>query len=201
MQRLYLLFSLLLIVLSPVLASAAEDRQADHEALRELLNISSEALNTGNLDLLKPVLSAEHFTIVTVDSQRFDSLEGFSNYWKQLFESEDALLERIEVDPTADSETQFLAENVGIVGGKSTETYHFTDGDVVAMQTRWSAVTIKEGEDWKLASIHFSASILDNPLLDLAKQKMLQYVVIAALVGLFLGLVLMGIFRARKTAG
>ncbi len=201
MQRISIVFSLLLVSLLTIQPSTANDREADHEALRKIMKISSEALNSGNLDLLKPVLSAEHFSIVTVDSQRFDSLEAFSAYWNQLFVGENALLERIEVDPTADSETEFIAENVGVVGGTSTETYHFTDGDVIPMKTRWSAVTIKEGDDWKLARIHFSANILDNPLLDLAKQKMIQYVIIVFLAGLVLGLLLMGIIRRKKSTG
>lgn len=201
MQRLHLIFSILLMALSPINTSIADEREADHAALREIMKISSEALNTKNLELLKPILSTQRFTITTVDGQKFDSLEAFSSYWKALFEGEEALLERIEVDPIADRKTEFLAENVGLVEGTSTETYHFTDGDVISMQTRWSAVTIREGEDWKLASIHFSANILDNPLLDVAKQKMTQYVIAAALAGLVLGLILMGVFRGKKAAG
>ena len=138
MRRLKLLLSILLIALSPINASAAEEREADHEALREILKISSEALNTNNLDLLKSILSSKRFTILTVDNQKFNSLDAFSNYWMQLFEGEDALLKRIEVDPTADNKTEFLADNVGVVEGTSTETYHFTDGDVVS---RWSDTT------------------------------------------------------------
>ncbi|MDH3219634.1 MAG: nuclear transport factor 2 family protein [Gammaproteobacteria bacterium] len=201
MQRLHLIFSILLMALSPINTSIADEREADHAALREIMKISSEALNTKNLELLKPILSTQRFTITTVDGQKFDSLEAFSSYWKALFEGEEALLERIEVDPIADRKTEFLAENVGLVEGTSTETYHFTDGDVISMQTRWSAVTIREGEDWKLASIHFSANLLDNPLLDVAKQKMTQYVIAAALAGLVLGLILMGVFRGKKAAG
>ena len=189
------------MALSPINTSIADEREADHAALREIMKISSEALNTKNLELLKPILSTQRFTITTVDGQKFDSLEAFSSYWKALFEGEEALLERIEVDPIADRKTEFLAENVGLVEGTSTETYHFTDGDVISMQTRWSAVTIREGEDWKLASIHFSANLLDNPLLDVAKQKMTQYVIAAALAGLVLGLILMGVFRGKKAAG
>ncbi len=201
MQRINTLISLLLLALFTAQPSTADEREADHEALREIMKISSEALNSGNLDLLKPVLSREFFSIVTVDSQRFDSLEAFSAYWNQLFGGESALIERIEVDPTADSKTEFIAENVGVVGGTSTEKYHFTDGDVIPMQTRWSAVVIKEGDGWKLARIHFSANILDNPLLDLAQQKMIQLVIAGILAGLIAGLVLMGIFRRKTSAG
>lgn len=201
MQGLHLIFPILMMALSSINSSIADEREADHAALREIMKISSEALNTKNLELLKPILSTQRFTITTVDSQKFESLEAFDSYWSALFEGEKALLKRIEVAPTADRLTEFVAENVGLVEGVSTETYHFTDGDVIPMQTRWSAVTIREGKDWKLASIHFSANILDNPLLDAAKQRMTQYIIAAALAGLVLGLILMRLVWGRKTAG
>lgn len=189
------------MALASINAAHADEREADHAALREIMKIATEALNTKNLELLKPVLSSKRFTITTVDNQKFESLEDFSNYWKELFEGEGARLVRIAVDPTADRKTEFLADSVGVVEGVSTETYHFTDGDVISMQTRWSAVTTREGDDWKLASVHFSANLLDNPLLDAAKKKITQYVIAAAIAGLLLGLILMRVFRGQKTAG
>jgi len=43
---------------------AAQDHEADHEALRKIRAVAEEAINTNNLDLFKPHL-ADHFTIVT----------------------------------------------------------------------------------------------------------------------------------------
>lgn len=200
MRQVALLMMLVLIGLPPINASAQEARQADHEALRGILKTSKEALNSKNFDLLKPLLAKENFTIITVDNQKFTSLEKFSKYWDKLLKGNDAVLKDIQIDPSADSTTEFLADNVGVVDGTSNETYHFKDGDVRTMQTRWTAVVKQEDGAWKIVKVHFSSNVLDNPLLNAAKQAVERYALIAAIAGFAFGALVMGFLRRRKTA-
>lgn len=200
MRQVALLMMLIFVGLLPVSALAQEERHADHEALRGILKTSKEALNSKNFDLLKSVLAKEHFTITTVDNQKFTSLEEFSKYWDKLLKGNDAVLKDIQIDPSADNATEFLADNIGVVDGTSNETYHFKDGDVRSMQTRWTAVVKLEDGVWKIAKIHFSSNILDNPLLNDVKQALERFVLIAAIAGFALGALVMGFLRRRKTA-
>ena len=195
-----LFMMLVLVGLAPISASAQEDRHADHEALQEILKTSKEALNSKNFDLLKPILAKEHFTIITVDNQKFTSLEAFEKHWDMLLKGNDAVLEDIKIDPVADSATEFLTDNVGVVDGTSNETYHFKDGDVRTMQTRWTAVVKQEDGAWKIVKVHFSSNLLDNPVLNAAKQAAERYVLMAAIAGFAVGALIMGFLRRRKAA-
>jgi ketosteroid isomerase-like protein len=187
----------LAIVLNSALAQApAEERPADHAALREILAKGTEALNTGNFDAIASVLHPA-FTIITVDNQKLVGLEPFREYWKGLFEGDKALLQKIEVHPEADELTRFVADNVGIVYGTSNDTYTFRDGAKRTMRTRWSAVLEKDGEAWKLVNVHFSASILDNPVVDIAKNRAMKLAAGTAVAGLLLGLLIMGFLRRK----
>jgi ketosteroid isomerase-like protein len=154
------------------------------EALRSLRETATKALNTNDLNLVVPVLH-EKFSIITVDGKSFSSLQAFRTYWEGLFVGEKRPLKKIEVDAQADTLTEFLDDSTGVLHGTSNDRYHFTDGDIIPMKTRWTAVVHKDKGGWKLVTIHFSADLMDNPVLDMAK----SFATKAALGGLVAGII------------
>jgi ketosteroid isomerase-like protein len=191
-----LIFALTLVVSGSALA---EERQEDHDALRAMLRTATEALNSQNFDLIQPLLH-ENFTIITVDNQKFTTLDDFRTYWNGLFAGDIPLLQRIEVNAVADDLTTFLDESTGVVHGTSRDTYYFTDVGVREMPTRWTAVVQKADGDWKLVKVHFSANILDNPVLDAAKASTIKLAGLALLVGIILGAGIVYLVKRRNGA-
>ncbi len=188
-------YGLLLCLLA--LPALAQEREADHEALRAILQQGAQALNTRNFDAIPPLLHPQ-FTIITVDNRKFTTLDAFKAYWNGLFEGEDPVLERIEARPVADALTEFVGDDVGVAHGTSDDVYHFLDGDVRSMPTRWTAVVARDAGVWKLVKLHFSANVLDNPVLDATRDGALR---ITAAVGaglLVVGLVAGFLFGRRR---
>jgi len=180
-------------------SALAEERQADHDALRAMLSTATEALNSQNFDLVQPLLH-ENFTIITVDNQKFTTLDEFRTYWNGLFTGDIPLLQRIEVNAVTDDLTTFLDESTGVVHGTSLDTYHFSDVGVREMPTRWTAVVQKADGEWKLVKVHFSANLLDNPVLDAAKASTMKLAGLALLGGIFLGAVIVYLIKRRNGA-
>jgi uncharacterized protein (TIGR02246 family) len=174
----------------------AEERKADHDALRAILAKSAEALNTRKLESVADVVHPG-FTVITVDNQKLVGLDALKKYYAGLFEGPNAVLSKLEVKPVADELTRFVSETSGVVYGVSDDTYTFRDGDVRTMKTRWSAVVQRDGEAWKLVNVHFSANLLDNPMLDAAKGYAQRMMWVAGAVGLVLGAVLVTMLRRR----
>lgn len=174
----------------------AEERKADHDALRAILAKSADALNTRKLDSVAGLLHPG-FTVITVDNQKLVGLDALKKYYANLFDGPNALLTRLEVKPVADELTRFVSDTSGVVYGESDDTYNFRDGDVRTMKTRWSAVVQKDGDAWKLVNVHFSANLLDNPMLDAAKGYAKRMMWIAGIVGLAIGALLMLLLRRR----
>lgn len=172
--------------------------EADHEALRDLLSKSTQALNEQKFDELRPLLD-DKLTVITLDNKKYNSLEEFKAYWDSMFKGDKPTLKSVTIKPVADEKTFFPAPNVGIVDGTAEETYHFTDGDVKTIQTRWSAVVHKDNNQWKIMNIHFSGSILDNPVLTALKSYLYKIAGGSALIGLILGF-LLGKGMCRKKA-
>lgn len=182
---------------SPAIAG---ERDADHEALRGIMKTSSEALNSGDFDKLAPVLSSNNLTVVTVDNQKFKNLADFKAYWEKTFNGPTSVLKSVKVEPTADAASVFIGDNVGVADGTSKETYTFRDGDVRDMTTRWTAVLEKEESGWKISQIHFSANILDNPVLSAAKRAAGGNIFLPAGIGFALGALIFGLLGRKKTA-
>jgi len=181
-------------------AAVSESRTADHDALKKLLVTTSTAINTQKFDTLKPFLAKDNLTVITVDGQKFGSLDAFQDYWKKLFENKITNLDRIEVNPVPDGDTEFVSENVGICHGTSNDKYYFKGGDVRTMPERWTAVVLKEGPTWKVSRIIFSANIMDNPVVTALKDRMQNYLLIAGACGLLLGGVTGWLLGQKKKA-
>ncbi len=199
MENYRILFNLLfavLLFLIPGRGMLAEERHEDHEALRALMRTAIEALNSRNLDLLAPSIYS-NFVLITVDNQKLTSLDALKNYWNGLFSGDKPLLKQIEVRPKADELTVFLSDTTGVTNGASEDVYHFTDGDVRIMQSRWTVVVQKNNDRWQIARVHFSADITDNPLLEATRRQAYRLVGMAAGAGLVVGIGLMWLLRRR----
>ncbi len=178
---------------------ALEERKTDHDALRALLAKSATALNTRKLDSMADELHPG-FTVITVDNQKLVGLNALKNYYSELFDGPKAILEKLETRPVADEVTQFVDATTGVAYGVSNDIYRFKDGDTRTMKTRWSAVVVKEGDVWKLVNVHFSANVLDNPLLDTLRAQTQKLALLAGAAGLIIGALLMALLRRRPRA-
>jgi ketosteroid isomerase-like protein len=179
-------------------AYAQEERSQDHDQLRTLLKRGAEALTTRQLDAITPYLHPE-FTLVTVDNRKLKGTDELQQYWNELFDGEAPLLKTVEVRPEADQLTTFLDDDSGVVYGTSNDRYTFADGDVREMTSRWSAVVQKDDDTWKLVSVHFSSNLLDNPVIDAAKNAARRMAIIAGIAGLLAGLVIGFVLRRRSS--
>ena len=196
MWRILRAICFVLAVWLPASPVAAGDREADHEALRAILRVGSEALNSGEFDGLGRLLHQD-FVVVTVDNRKFTTIEGFRDYWSSLLKGDQRSIDRIVVRPVADELTHFLRDDVGLVQGVSNDTYHFRDRDVREMTTLWTAVVAREDGVWKLVRLHLSANVLDNPVIEALKAGLLRALVGASIGCLLLGLVI-GFFVGRR---
>lgn len=192
----------LVVVLSLLLAfslfaqSPAEERHADHEELRALLRAGTQALNARQIDALAP-LFARQFVITTVDGRTFRDLAAFKAYIDQLYGTQ---VQKIDFRPEAAELTQFVGPDTGLSWGKSDDTYTFKDGDVRTMTSRWTATVTREDGRWKVAALHISANILDNPVVDATRRWVWIAAAIALAIGLLLGFVLRALTARRASS-
>ncbi|MEO8021727.1 MAG: nuclear transport factor 2 family protein [Polaromonas sp.] len=81
---------------------------------------------------------------------------------------------------------------VAMAHGTSDDAYEFQGGMRLAIVTPWSATLVRQDGEWRIASLHFSFNLFDNPLLNAARFS----VIVASGIGLVCGL-LTGVLYMR----
>jgi ketosteroid isomerase-like protein len=187
----------MLILMASVAASGsalADNRQQDHNAIVQTRELALQAINTRDFSKIKPYLHPT-FTITTVDNHIFSSADEFEKYWNQQLSGP---VKAIDLSVKVDAPTTFLSTETGVAHGDASSTFHFADGNVRGMAMRWTAVMQKSKDKWTIQSLHFSANLLDNPVLGTAQQLGLYLAIGTGVGGLLLGGAVMAIISRRK---
>ena len=185
-------------MLASAAAGAAESEQdkKDHEELRGLLKIFTQAFNTRQLDGLIPLLH-RNFSVTMVNQDVVTTPQELKGYLDKQFNGPNAPLKDVKTQPEADVLTTFVEGRIGINRGNSTDTYTLKDGRVVTIKTRWTGTAIKDEGKWKVLNAHIGLNILDNPILDAAEALKYIWGGAGIAIGLLLGILGM-LFLRRK---
>jgi len=150
--------------------TAAPDREADHEALRQLRGDFMAAISRQDMPTVMTFLAKE-FVITSVDQAVVTNREELAAYYDRMFKAKEAPIAKMEVSAEADVLTRFLGENAGYCYGSALATYTLTDGRVLRIKERWTAVLLKEDGEWKVAAAQRGVNFLDNPILRAARMS------------------------------
>lgn len=151
----------LVFAMAPVVP--AQNREPDHQALRQLLVSMQKAINSNDLKSLEPFL-ARGFVFTGVDQTLVTNAAGMAAYFGRMVRP-DAPVARVEMAPQAGALTRFVGPDAGYCFGTSLDTYTLKDGRKFRIPSRWTAVVVREGGAWKAAAIHLGVNFLDNPVL------------------------------------
>ena len=189
--------SLCFIMAIAATSALAEDRQQDHDELRQMLKTATDAMNSKNLDALAPLFYTK-FSITTVDQKLFTNLADFKAYYEGLYNGDKAPLKSIVFKPEADALTEFVGDNIGLSHGTSTDTYTFSDGDTRVMTSRWTATVFKDNGKWKILNLHIGADLLTNPVVSTLKSYVYKAGIGAGLGGLIVGFAVAWFLRGKR---
>lgn len=169
-----------------VAAAESEQDKKDHDELRALLKLFTDAFNTRNLDPLLPHLHKD-FSVTMVNQDVVTTAADLKGYIDKQFNAPGSPLKDVKIEPQADILTVLFDGRFGINRGSSTDTYTLSDGRVFKLQTRWTGTAIHDEGKWKVLNAHVGLNILDNPILDATEQLKWIWGASGALGGLVIG--------------
>ena len=143
---------------------AGVNREADHQALRELKTKVATAVSHQDLKTLMTCF-AKDFALTLVDQTVITNEASLAAYYARMFTDKEALISKLETTVDADILTRFTDANTGYCYGGGLDAYTLKDGRVFKIKNRWTAVVVKEGGTWKAAAVHVGVNFLDNPVL------------------------------------
>jgi ketosteroid isomerase-like protein len=170
--------------------------EADHEALRQLKVDLVAAVNAQDFGALGRLVN-EPFASTVITQDHFTDLDSAKEYFNQLFTRPELKMASVKLQADADALSTIFTGTFALTTGTTIETYTLADGRVFDMQGRWTAVTVKDGDDWKLAGFHDGTNFLDNPVINTVERGVIKSGLVAASAGLVVGL-LGGWFIGRR---
>ena len=115
-----------------------------------------------------------------------------------MLHSKNAILAKIIINPKGDGPPVFFGEKVAFNTGSSSDTYITKSGDEVVIDTRWTSTLLKENGKWKLFRLHAGGDILDNPLINAAKENLYIFGGVGIAIGFIVGFFIAKVGGSRK---
>jgi ketosteroid isomerase-like protein len=153
-------------------ADPAPDIEANHQALRELRKNVVDAVNGQDIDKLISFFS-KTFVFTTVTQEVLTTDKAAKDFYYRMLGSDDSPVKTLTVDPEADILTYFLSDDIGYCYGISKDSYTLRrNGRIIEIQSRWTAVVIKEDNQWKISVVHLGVDFVNNPILEASSMSL-----------------------------
>jgi hypothetical protein len=112
---------------------------------------------------------------------------------------ENSIVKEINADLQVDELAILHGGDTAIAWGTLGDKYKLRAGDEFAMNSRWSATLVKQGDQWLVASAHASVDAFNNEILRQAAGKIALWVGGGALaLGIVLGVVAAAFMKLRR---
>ncbi|HMW77220.1 MAG: SgcJ/EcaC family oxidoreductase [Betaproteobacteria bacterium] len=156
-------------------------RIEDRQALRVLLDRMEKATASLDIDTATSLMHPD--AIVTWQNAEVSKgHEQIRAYYARMVKGSNPIVKGYSVKAALGGPATFYGDTA-IAWGTTVETFELSDGLKFTLNANWSTTIVKQGGEWKIAALHFSTNLFDNPLLKNAE----RFAWIAGLLGLLAG--------------
>lgn len=190
--------ALMLACFIPAVAFA-QAQTAEGSAPAELQRLRDgliAAINKGDLDGALKFLDT-NCVITWHNAEVSRGRQGVRDFYNRVMTGPSRIVNSFHCDVNVDGFTSFSGTNTGICFGSADERFKLSNGRNLNVKGRWTATLIKENGQWLVASLHVSANLFNNVMLDLAKKAAGVGCAVCFVVGVLLGWL---VSRRRKPA-
>lgn len=184
-MRVFILFFMLISLLGGMNLQAEEKHTTDRVQLKKLLTDIELALNQADIEQLISYLH-DDVVVTFLNAEVARGIPAVRRYFEKTMVGENALLADYHTQAKISAPAIFF-DNVALAQGSAQDEFTLSDGIVLPVDTLWSASMVKQGEQWKVAQLHFSSNLFDNALLTSVEKSIMIFSAIAAFIGLLIG--------------
>lgn len=194
--------ALFMLVSAGTITAAAQDMtpqetEAIHNELRALRDRAVAALKARDPDALMNELT-DDIAFTAMNNEVVHGKQAAVEYYERMMEGASSIVQEMDVSVEPDVMSLLYGDGKTAVStGDSVAYFKIRGGLEFTAPLRWTATLVDEGDGWKIASMHFSSNIFDNPI-DAGIARYLWLLLgAAALIGLVVGFLLGRLRRAR----
>lgn len=146
-------------------AGMTPEEAAAHEGLRSLRDRLVAAVNAKNPDAILADLDND-ILFTAMNNEVVHGKEAASAYYAKMLVGSQRIVKDMSLTVAVDDLSILLADGkVAMAAGSSVAKFDMMVGDSFEVPLRWTATLNNTETGWKVASIHFSANMFDNPLM------------------------------------
>lgn len=168
------IFAALLLCLSNSWAAtmpaldATAGRPEDRQQLRVLLGNVESAISSLQVE---EVIKLMHPDVI-VTWQNAEVSRGpdqIRAYYNRMMKGSAPIVKKFSTQATLGGNAAFYGDTA-IAYGTTVDNFELMEGLNFTLRGNWSTTVVKTDGQWKIAALHFSTNLFDNPLLNKAKQ-------------------------------
>jgi len=174
-------------------ATTRADEASDRDTLRSMLGAVEQAINdrdvTNVLDFFTPTS-----IVAFPDSTVHTGPQEVQTYFDKMLGTSDSVLTDIKSNATLSGPASFYGPDTAVAHGTLLGQLNFRGGADIKLESVWTTTVTRLDGQWRVASLHISANIFNNPLIHSAKRSLIW----VGLIGSIAGFLLTWLFMRRK---
>ena len=145
-------------------APSQEDVEQMHQELRELKARAEKAVADRDRSALLAEFT-ENLVFTAINNEKVAGMEEAIAYFDKMLVGDDSFIEEMNVTFEPDDlSTLYLDEGAAVSTGASDARFKVRNGVEISLPLRWTVMLVRQHDRWKVAGVHFSADIFNNPL-------------------------------------
>jgi ketosteroid isomerase-like protein len=172
------------------------DTSAEHDTLRKLKDAAVNAVNQRDYVAARRILH-DPFMATVVTQDNFTDFDKLKAYFEGLYTRDTLRMKSVALAADADDYSKIFRGTFAVTKGSTKEHYELADGRKFDLDGRWTAVSMKEGDEWKIVAVHMGTNFLDNPVLSAIEKSVAWVGAGGVAIGLLTGFAI-GWFAKRR---
>ena len=177
------------------IADPADPRAADRQALIKVFQEIEAGINDQNIDRMVAQMTPDA-TVTWLNGEVSRGHDEIRAYYQRMVKGPDRILNKYTTAAKLGAHARFFGD-VAVADGTMQDAFFPVARKPFTLSSNWTSTSAKINGEWKVVSLHLSANVFNNNLLDEAKSA----AKLAAAGGALGGLVLAGLicwWRLRK---
>lgn len=187
LSRLFLLLALIFSA-GPSHADAPDPHAADREALIKVFHEMEAAINDQNVERMVAQMTPDA-TVTWLNGEVSRGHDQIRAYYQRMVKGPERILDKYTTAARIGAHARFFGD-VAVADGTMRDSFFPVARGPFQLDSHWSSTSVKQDGQWKVASMHLSANVFTNDLIEEAKSAAWKTGIAGILAGLLLGLLI-----------
>lgn len=185
---------LLMLLAMPILAQGQamadvlDPHGADREALIKVFHEMEAAINAQDVERMVAQMTPDA-TVTWLNGEVSRGHDEIRAYYHRMLQGPDRILDKYTTAAKIGAHARFFGD-VAVADGTMRDSFFPVARGPFQLDSNWTSTSVKIDGQWKVASMHLSANVFTNDLIQEAKSAAVKTGIGGAAIGLILGLAL-----------